>query len=91
MRKKALGYRIRTRARTVYPHSKGAVMGNNRPSFIEVQKHLSGMDYPATRDQLVEHAKRSGAPEGIVESLRRLPAREFDGPNAVSKEMTKVS
>ena len=66
-------------------------MGNNQPSFTEVQKHLSGMDYPATRDQLVEHAKKSGAPEGIIQSLRRLPEREFEGPNAVSKEMTKVS
>ncbi|MBC6457855.1 DUF2795 domain-containing protein [Actinomadura sp. HBU206391] len=66
-------------------------MGNNQPSFIEVQKHLSGMDYPATRDELVDHARKNGAPEGVIESLRRLPERQFDGPNAISKEMTKVS
>jgi hypothetical protein len=61
-----------------------------RPSFAEVQKYLSGMDYPATPDQLVEHAQKKGAEEDILEILRDIPDREYDGPNAVSEEVTNV-
>jgi hypothetical protein len=61
------------------------------PSFVEVQKHLSGIDYPASRDELIEHARKKGADDGILQALRRLPDREYDGPNAVSKEIAKVS
>ncbi|MCW2901154.1 MAG: hypothetical protein JWO67_3419 [Streptosporangiaceae bacterium] len=61
-----------------------------QPSFIEVQKFLSGMSYPATRDQLVEHAKQNGAEDDILEVLRKLPDREYEAPNEVSKEVTKV-
>jgi hypothetical protein len=52
--------------------------------FIEVQKYLSGIDYPVSKEQLVEHAENNGAPKEIVEELRRLPEGEYDGPNRVS-------
>jgi hypothetical protein len=52
--------------------------------FIEVQKYLSGMDYPASKEQLVEHAKSKGASEEILDELNRIPDDEYDGPNRVS-------
>ncbi|GLY90739.1 DUF2795 domain-containing protein [Actinoallomurus iriomotensis] len=52
--------------------------------FIDVQKYLSGMSYPATKEQLVEHAKEKGAPENVLDELARLPEGEYDGPNRVS-------
>lgn len=52
--------------------------------FIEVQKYLSGMDYPASKQDLVAHAEKNGAPKEVVEELRRLPDEEYDGPNRVS-------
>lgn len=53
--------------------------------FIEVQKYLSGMDYPASKEQLVEHAKKKGAPEDMINDLAGIPDGEYDGPNRVSK------
>lgn len=58
---------------------------------IQVQKFLSGVDYPAGRDELVEHARGQGADENVVETLQRLPDRQYDGPNAVSKEIGNES
>ncbi|WP_405146199.1 DUF2795 domain-containing protein [Sphaerisporangium sp. NBC_01403] len=55
--------------------------------FIHVQKFLSGVDYPATKDQLLEHGKRQGADKQAMEALKRLPEKEYDGPNAVSKAL----
>jgi hypothetical protein len=52
--------------------------------FIEVQKYLSGMDYPASKEQLVEHARQQGAPQDVLEELTSIPEEEYDGPNRVS-------
>ena len=59
------------------------------PDFIEVQKYLSGMDYPATKSDIVEHARGQGASEDVVQALDRTADREYDGPNAVSEEVAK--
>jgi hypothetical protein len=52
--------------------------------FIEVQKYLSGMDYPATKQELLEHAKKKGASKDVLDELSRIPDDEYDGPNRVS-------
>ncbi|GGL00155.1 hypothetical protein Ppa06_68790 [Planomonospora parontospora subsp. parontospora] len=55
------------------------------PNPIELQKHLSGVDYPASRDDLVRAAREHGADDEMIKALREVPDREYDGPNAVSK------
>ena len=50
---------------------------------IEVQRHLKGVDYPASKDDIVAAAERNGAPEEVLEQLRRMDQERFDGPNAV--------
>ena len=52
--------------------------------FIEVQKALGGISYPASKDNLVKHAQDHGGSEDIIEALRSLPDKEYDGPNEVS-------
>ncbi|MEJ5915819.1 DUF2795 domain-containing protein [Pseudokineococcus sp. 1T1Z-3] len=56
----------------------------NRPNPIELQKHLSGLDYPASKDAVVAKAEESGAPEDVLEALRGIPDREYEGPSGVS-------
>ncbi|MBV9197970.1 MAG: DUF2795 domain-containing protein [Solirubrobacterales bacterium] len=55
---------------------------------IEVQKHLKGISYPASREELVETAERNDAPEEIVEELRSLGAERFDGPDNVQAALS---
>jgi hypothetical protein len=45
------------------------------------------MDYPATRDDLVRRAEDNGADGDVVEALRQIPDREYDGPSGVSAEV----
>ena len=54
------------------------------PSPIDIQKALSGMDYPASRDQIVAHAEQNGADEDILDALRGIDDREYEGPSGVS-------
>ncbi|MCO5971682.1 DUF2795 domain-containing protein [Actinoallomurus soli] len=58
--------------------------------FIEVQKYLSGIDYPASKEQLLEHAEKKGAPKEVLDDLKKIPEEEYDGPNRVSKAVSKT-
>ncbi|MFF5992706.1 DUF2795 domain-containing protein [Prauserella flavalba] len=61
-----------------------------QPNPIQMQKYLAGVDYPCSRDDLVEHARNKGADDDVLEHLRSLPERTYDGPNAVSAEYSKT-
>lgn len=56
------------------------------PSPIDIQKALGGMDYPASKEDIVSHAKGKGADDSVLETLGNLPDREYDSPTDVNKE-----
>ena len=58
------------------------------PNPIEVQKHLGGMDYPVSKDTILSTAKDSGASQEILDALGNIPDRQYDGPNAISHELS---
>lgn len=58
---------------------------SDNPLFIEVQKHLGGVDYPADRDAIVEAARRSGAGDDVLGALQGIPDREYGDPTEVSE------
>jgi hypothetical protein len=57
---------------------------------IQVQKFLSGMDYPATKEEIVDHAKSKGADENIMQTLEQLPDESFETPADVSKAIGEI-
>lgn len=52
---------------------------------IQVQKFLSGVDYPATKDDIVETARSQGADDDTLEALRNLPRDDFNSPTTSAK------
>ncbi|WDF32195.1 DUF2795 domain-containing protein [Arthrobacter agilis] len=59
------------------------------PSPIDIQKALGGMDYPASKEDLVRHAEGKSAEDSVLETLKNLPEREYDSPTDVNKEASK--
>ena len=57
---------------------------------IQVQKFLSGMDYPASKEEIVEHAKSNGADENIMDTLEQLPEEDYETPADVSKAIGEI-
>jgi hypothetical protein len=55
------------------------------PNPIDVQKALSGVSYPSKKEDLIEHAKRNGADQDILDALQKLPDGEISGPDQVQK------
>ena len=59
-------------------------------NLIQAQKFLSGMNYPASKDEIVRHAEGQGADDDILSVLRQITDRQYDGPNAVSHEISEA-
>ena len=55
------------------------------PNPIQVQKFLSGVDYPAGKDDIVQAAQDNGADDNVLDALRNLPDQDFDAPTDVSE------
>ncbi|MGR7023631.1 DUF2795 domain-containing protein [Geodermatophilus sp. URMC 62] len=51
-------------------------------SPIDIQKALKGMDYPASKQQILEHAKGGG--KEVLDALEKIDDREYEGPSGVS-------
>ncbi|GAA5047108.1 DUF2795 domain-containing protein [Streptomyces sp. SID10815] len=54
-------------------------------SPIDLQKALSGADYPTDKQHLVDRARENKANDKIVSRLDGLKQDHFDGPNEVQK------
>ncbi|MGF1478080.1 MAG: DUF2795 domain-containing protein [Cyanophyceae cyanobacterium] len=57
---------------------------------IEMQKYLKGMDYPASQQDLVDHAKKNGADDDTVSVLEQLPDKHYETAADVSKAVGQV-
>jgi hypothetical protein len=55
-------------------------------SPIEVQKSLKDIDYPVAKKDLIQHAKKHGASDKVLEVLESLPDKEYSNATDVSKE-----
>lgn len=55
------------------------------PNPIEVQKFLGGIDYPASKEEIVRRAQDAGAGDDVLEALDKIDDREYEGPTAVSE------
>lgn len=57
---------------------------------IQLQKHLKGVDYPASKEDLISHAKEQGADENAISVLEQLPDQEYESPTDVSQAVSDI-
>jgi hypothetical protein len=50
--------------------------------LTEIQRYLEGCQFPASKEDLVEHATENQAPRRIVDLLQQLQTPEFGSANA---------
>ncbi|OKK03561.1 hypothetical protein AMK26_18995 [Streptomyces sp. CB03234] len=56
---------------------------------IEMQKALGGVEYPASKKEIVDQAQKHKADKKVMEALKSLPEKQYDSPAAVNKEVGK--
>jgi hypothetical protein len=57
---------------------------------IQVQKYLGGLDYPASKDDVVDHARNRGADDNIISTLQQMKEEQFQTPAEVSQAIGEV-
>ncbi|RCV48347.1 DUF2795 domain-containing protein [Marinitenerispora sediminis] len=60
-------------------------------TFIKVQKALSGMKYPVSRDELADYAKKQKADDETIDAIKKIPDQRYGGPDEVSKAVAKAA
>lgn len=60
-------------------------------SPAQIQQYLGGVDYPCSKDDLVEHAREEGADENVIDIIEGLPMDRFNSPNDVSEAMGEMN
>lgn len=55
---------------------------------IELQKYLKGVDYPASKDDVVKAAEGNGAEDEIMDALKNLSEDKFERPTDVTKALS---
>lgn len=50
---------------------------------IELQNCLKGVDYPASRQDLIDKASENGASEEVIDALNAIPDNTYDNPTDV--------
>lgn len=68
----------------------GLESSGKRVSPVQMQKHLKGTSYPASKDDLVRQAQSNSASDDIVEKIRALPADSFGSPKDVMKALGRT-
>lgn len=64
---------------SIHPGARGTQFTENQ----EIAHAMKGIDFPATRQDLVNQAQRNGAPQTIIGRLQELPDEEFGNAAAV--------
>jgi hypothetical protein len=57
----------------------------SRPNPIQIQKFLKGMDYPAKKRDLIQHAQKNKADKEVISLLEGMKEDSFNSPAEVSK------
>jgi len=61
-----------------------------RVSPKDVEKCLKGIDYPASKEDLIRHAEQHGADERVHKALENMPEQTYHSPVEVNKAIGEV-
>ncbi len=57
---------------------------------IELQKHLKGLDYPASKDDIVSKAESNGADDEMLKTLRGIEDGTYEKPTDINHAVSEV-
>lgn len=63
-------------------------MATKTSNPMEIQKALSGMQFPADKQQIINYAKSKGASGEIINAINGLPDRQYTNSEDISSEMS---
>ena len=65
-------------------------MSEVRVSPAQVEKFLKGIDFPAGKQDIINHAKQNKASDDVMQLLQQMPDKDYASAADVAKEIGKV-
>ena len=68
-------------------------MANNNfdVSPAQIQERLKGVDYPASKQDLIKHAKQGGnGNDDVIKALNQIQDKKYNSPIDLNKEIGKI-
>jgi hypothetical protein len=59
-------------------------------SAAELEKYLKGIDFPASKDDLLKKARDNGAPQEVLDMINGFTESRFNSPIDVSKAFGEI-
>ena len=66
-------------------------MANRTSNAADVEQYLSGINYPADKEDLLQRARESGAPAEVIDTLEGLPEGTYRSTADVSRGIEKLA
>lgn len=60
-------------------------------STAKVSQFLQGIDFPASKQQILDYAKQNNAPQDVMSALSRIPEGTYYSMAGVWDAMSKVA
>ena len=67
-----------------------AALHSAKVSAAEIQLYLKGINYPASKIDIVNKGKANGAPSSVMDFFNRMPEKQYGGPTVVEQEFSKL-
>ena len=59
-------------------------------SAVQIQQYLTGMEYPADKQALLDTAESNSAPDDVMEFMNKLPEQTYNAQADVEQEFGKI-
>ncbi len=56
----------------------------------QVQRFLSGLDFPSSREELIDYAVEEGADEDVIDTLSMIPDDLYHSPEEVGQAIEEI-
>lgn len=70
--------------------SEGGRGDPNKASPAAVERYIKGIDFPASKEELISKAKTNGAPQEVLNLMKHFEAKEYKALTDISKEAGRV-
>jgi len=67
-----------------------ASLHSEKVSASEFAMYMKGVNFPASKQQIIQMAKSNGAPENVISFMNRIPEKQYTRVTEVEEEFSKL-
>lgn len=63
---------------------------SEKTNLITIEKYIKGINFPASKDDLLNQAQVNDAPEDVIQAMNQFDEQEYQSPADVAKQAGKI-